>query len=110
MESQLIYIANQKMKTKVTWSNSGDTEWIYFGAAEEVNTNMVLQTINFLFSETQLYISHTRKGSFKIEKNLIIDSIKNILGFEDFVIWDTMFTKAIEFNKIGVFRYGEISS
>ena len=110
MESRLIYIANEKMKAKVAWSKSGDTEWIYFGAAEEVNTNIVLQKINFHFSETKLYISYTRKDSFETEKNIILDSIKNILGFEDFVIWNITFTKAIEFNKIGVLRYGEICS
>ena len=30
MESRLIYIANEKMKTKVTWSKSGDTDLEYY--------------------------------------------------------------------------------
>ena len=108
MESKLIYIANQKMKTKVTWSKSSDTEWIYFGAEKEANKDIVLQQINCHFSETQLYISHRRNDSFEARKNIILDSIEKILGYENFVIWNTSFTKAIEFNKIGVLRCGEV--
>ena len=110
MESRLIYIANEKMKAKVAWFKPTDTEWIYFGAATEVNKNIVQQKIDLHFSETNLYIAHTRLESFETEKTTILDKIKNILGYEDFVIWNISFSKAIEFNKIGVLRYGEVCS
>lgn len=110
MESRLIYIANEKIKSKVAWFKPTDTEWIYFGATTEINKSIVQQRIDSHFSETILYIAHTRLGSFETEKNIILDKIKNILGYENFVVWNISFSKAIEFNKIGVLRYGEVGS
>ena len=80
MESRLIYIANEKIKSKVAWFKPTDTEWIYFGATTEINKSIVQQRIDSHFSETILYIAHTRLGSFETEKNVILDKIKNILG------------------------------
>ena len=108
MDSKLIYIANEKMKSQVDWPKTTDSEWIYFGAASEVNFDIVRQKINSHFTEQLLYISSTRQDSFQTNKENALENIKHILGVQDFVVWNSSFTKAIEFNKIGVLRCGTV--
>ncbi len=107
MDAHLIYIANEKMRVNIRYPHTEDSGWLYFGAQPEVNNEIVLQNINSHFSDTDLYVAHNRKDSFKTTKGNIINDIKNILGAEDFSIWDTSFSHVIDFNKIGVLRCGK---
>ncbi len=97
------------MKQKANWDKVGDSEWIYFGAGDEVNTELVMTTIDSYFSDEILNIALTRKGSFQSDKKLIKSSITSLLNTSDFIIWDSSFSKAIEFNKIGIFRHGKLT-
>lgn len=108
MNSRLIYTANERMKREIFWSKVTDTEWIYYGIADEIDYSIVIKNINAHFSDALLYISSTRQESFETTKNNILKATKNILGYQDFVIWNQSFDRAIEFNKIGVLRCGKI--
>jgi hypothetical protein len=61
MDSKLIYSVNERMKGKICWIKATDTEWLYFGAGDEVNIDMVRKTINDHFVDPVLYISWTRQ-------------------------------------------------
>ncbi len=107
MNSRLIYISNEKLKPLVSWPLLNDSEWIYFGVGNELYLELIRQTIERHLHEETLYVSWMRDQSFECSKAEIINSIKPLLGIEDFTIWDKSFKSVIEFNKIGVLRCGK---
>ena len=107
MESRLIYISNEKLKPLLKWPLINDSEWEYFGAEFEADKKLVEITINNYFEDDQLYIAHKRNDSFKCYKNDVMAAVETLLGFENFIIWNISFDRAIEFNSIGVFRRGK---
>lgn len=107
MNSRLIYISNEKLKPLVSWPLLNDSEWIYFGVGNELNLELISKAIDRHFYEKILYVSWKRDESFECSKTEIINSIKPLLGIEDFTIWDNSFKSVIEFNKIGVLRCGK---
>jgi hypothetical protein len=109
LEPALIYAASDSLKHKVSWLNvSTETEWIYFGAELEVNKLLVVKNATDYFKDSSLFIVTNRKESMAINKNDLLKSIDNILGFRDFLIWDSRFKRVMEFNHIGVMRQGYI--
>jgi len=109
MEPSLIYSANKSLKYKINWIKlTAETEWIYFGAQNETDKPLVIQSINEYFTDTSLYLVLDRKESCKAEKYEIGKVIEDILGSQNFFIWDTTFKKVIEFSPIGVMRRGYI--
>ena len=109
MEPSLIYSANKSLKYKINWIKlTAETEWIYFGAQNETDKPLVIQSINEYFTDTSLYLILDRKESCKAEKYEIGKVIEDILGSQNFFIWDTTFKKVIEFSPIGVMRRGYI--
>jgi hypothetical protein len=109
MESSLIYSASRSLKHKVNWIKvSAETEWIYFGAQDEANKPIVVKSINEYFPDSTLYIALGRKDSRQADKCEIGEAIDNILGIQDFLIWEMGFKKVVEFNHIGVMRRGYV--
>ena len=109
MESRLIYIANKKMRANITIDESPHAGWVYFGAQPEVNLEFVQHTINQHFKEEILYIAHHRNDSTSTTGQNVLEEIKDIIGRDNFSIWNTTFTKVIDFNEIGVLRCGRKS-
>jgi hypothetical protein len=108
MESRLIYIANKKMRANIQFAVTPDYGWVHFGAQPEVNIEIVKQKINHYFEEESLYVAHSRNDSIATTKKTIIEDIRDILGVDDFSIWNSSFTSVIDFNKIGVLRCGKM--
>ena len=109
MEPLLIYSASQSLKYKISWIKiSEETEWIYFGAGNEADKPIVIKSIKEYFSDSSLYIAINRRDSRQTVKHEIGETIDNIIGIQDFLIWDIEFKKVIEFNHIGVMRRGYI--
>jgi hypothetical protein len=105
MNSKLIFAASDKMKYKVHWPKvTTETEWIYFGVDTEINKDIVSKSVIAHFSDSPVYIAVTRKTSFETDMLNVLNSIESILVVSNFIIWDKNFSKAIEFNKIGVLR------
>lgn len=108
MDSRLIFAASGKLKPQVSWVKNTETEWVYFGAGDEVNQDIVRDILNNYFEDPLLRVCWTRHDSFELDKNDFFATTKDILGYQDFMVWDASFDQAIEFNKIGVFRYGKV--
>jgi hypothetical protein len=109
MDSHLIYTASDSMKNKVNWIKvTPDSEWFYFGINDEIKKKSLVNAIDNHFAEDTLYVAFTRKESFQTSKRDIAKTIDNLLGFQDFFIWDTDFKKVMEFNKIGTLRCGQL--
>lgn len=94
------------MKSKAIWDKFGESEWIHFGTGSEIDIKMVTTIIDQFFADNTLYLVTTRKDSLEINKNEIQESFLSLLGYKDFLIWDTQFLNVIEFNKIGICRQG----
>jgi len=103
-----LHIVSERMKLKIIWPNDQHLGWTYFGAGNEVKYDFVIELINKHFSDEMLYVCWTRQKSFTVEKQNILSEIKSLIGNENFIVWDTLFSKAIEFNKIGVLKCGTI--
>ena len=96
------------MRSNLKWLNEDeDLGWIYCGAGDDVKKEFVQNIINEHFTEIELYVAHERNNSFLTTKDNVIAAIKNILGKENFAIWDKSFNKVVDFNKIGVLRIGK---
>jgi len=107
MESRLIYIASEHLKSKVNWIKVTESEWIYCGSNGDVKFEIVLEHINHHFLDSNFYIALNRSESIESNSQTIFRDIKELVGMKDFLLWDFSFEKVIEFNHIGVFRKGE---
>jgi hypothetical protein len=110
LDSHLIYAASDAIKKKVRWIKAtSDSEWIYFGDNDEVDKESALESICKYFKGDTLYVAFTRKESAQVAKSNIEQAINNLLGFQNFLIWDAEFQTVIEFNKIGTLRHGQLT-
>jgi hypothetical protein len=109
MDSKNIYISSERMKRLMSWPLISDTEWEYFGSEKEANKEKVKVIIDKYFEESDFYIVRDRRNSIECNKVNINSEIDSLLGTADFIIWNKSFTRAIEFNKIGVLRRGKAS-
>lgn len=109
MDSKLIYSASEGIKYKIIWvKKTPDSEWIYIGEKNNLNKQILRDTINEYFDDTTLLIAVNRKDSIHINKIDVFERIEKIIGIQDFKIWDIKFNRVIEFNKIGVMRLGKV--
>ena len=108
MEPKRLYIVSERMKSKIIWPKNEHPGWTYFGAGSEIKYDFVMELINKHFHNELLYVCWTRKNSFTVEKNKFLNDAKHIIGNENFIIWNTSFSKAIQFNKIRVLKCGTI--
>ena len=108
MDSKLLHIVSERMKSKIIWPKDEHLGWTYIGAGNEVKYDLVLELINKHFSDELLYVCCTRQKSFAVEKRNILNDAKTLIGNANFIIWDISFSKAIEFNNIGVLKCGSV--
>ncbi len=108
MDSRIIFEKSEFFKFKVTWPKVTDSEWIYFGSGKDVNYDIVLRQFEIHFPTPALFISFNRINSFETKINMAKVTLEHLIGKENFIAWDDSFTKAIEFNNIGVLRCGQI--
>jgi hypothetical protein len=108
VDSRIIFEKSEYLKFKVIWPKITDSEWIYFGAGKDVNYDIVLRQFEFHFSTAALFISFNRINSFETNIKMAKVTLEHLIGKENFIAWDDSFTKAIEFNNIGVLRCGQI--
>ena len=99
---------SERLITKIKWPEDENLGWTYYGAEDKVKLDIVMETLNRHFSDDSLYVCWTRQNCFEVSKENILSEVNNILGYEDFRIWNKSFTRAIQFNKIGVLKCGEV--
>lgn len=96
MESREIY--NRSRRT-ITWEQN----WIHIGTGNNVNEKIIEETINEIFGQQDyLMLKKGRRDSKVIQTNEAKTTILNLIGMEDFELWDKDFERAVKFNKIGV--------
>jgi hypothetical protein len=96
---------------KVTWEKvTSNSEWVYIGAANETNKQLVIDTISKQLSGDVLHFALSRPNSISVNKNEIDKILFDFLSGGSFLIWDTHFKKVVELNSIGTMRCGEITS
>ncbi|MFT3681034.1 MAG: hypothetical protein QM791_12220 [Ferruginibacter sp.] len=103
MEPYIIYSASSHMKDKVAWN-----EWVYCGIGNDLKKDTIANAINEYFEDSTLYFVNVRKNSTDIKKENVLERIETELEKHDLFIWDSLFEKVMEFNKIGVMRKGII--
>lgn len=112
MESRLIYKVSRHCLQNIEWLNATveNGAWVYIGNGYEIRKEFILSSISEYFADEILYISWTRNGSKEIPKETIETAIENMLGVDNFSIWDINFKKVIEFDKMGVMRLGKVKT
>jgi hypothetical protein len=108
MDSRLIFEASEHLKSKIIWITVEESEWQYFGAESEINSEFVLEKVDSYFRDSRFYVSYSRSESFETRASTFIPSITKLLGFQNFMVWDLSFKKVIEFSHIGVLRCGHV--
>jgi hypothetical protein len=107
MESRLIYVTGKHLLPKIEWQFYGETEWLYCGLSNDFKEAIVIQFVKEHFGDTDLYILLNRNDSHKVFSSEVINTVREWIGKLDFTIWNSNFSKVIEFKPIGVMRYGE---
>jgi hypothetical protein len=95
--------ASSHLRGLAKWS-----EWVHCGIGNDTKEDIINRAINDYFQDSILYFVSKRKESGEIDKQNILERIKKELGKKELFIWDTCFSKVIEFNKTGVMRSGLI--
>lgn len=108
MESRLLYNVTNFLQKNLEWQKVNDEEWIYFGSGKDVNMEIAQKWINEHFKGYDIYLVQNRVNSGSLDETLINNMFKQMLGNDDFFLWNKDLTKAIEFKSVGVLRLGEI--
>lgn len=112
MDSRIIYECDKTYISKAKWlrfSENAESEWIHFGTGNNLNKNLIFDTITNYFDDDILYVAISRGNSFESDKASIHTKIEIYINkVNSFAIWNSKFHKVIQFNKIGVFRKGAI--
>ncbi len=96
MESREIY--NRSRRT-IDWEQN----WIHIGTGNKVKEKLIEETIKEIFShQDYIMLKRGRRDSKVIQISQAKTTILNLIGIEDFELWDKDFERAIKFNKIGV--------
>jgi len=98
-DSRLIFAAAASGLNHIRWLNEtkDNGAWAYIGDGDELDREMVMDTINKFFDDNALYIVLTKRDSFKLNKEDIRTALTNLLGKANFSIWDSKFEKVIGF-------------
>jgi hypothetical protein len=102
MDSKQLYVAAGHLSSNIDW----DKDWIHFGTGTDLKKDLVDELIDkFLIDET-LNLVHGRQDSGRHFKDEVKNKILDLLGKENFQLWNESLTKVIEFNRIGVLKLG----
>lgn len=110
MDSRIIFESNRIYINRIVWTKEKpelDSEWQTFDINNPVSLAKIEEIIKAMSNGNTFYLSLGRHNSLVIENESILNEIKELLSKESFHIWNKDFTSVIEFNKMGVFRYGK---
>jgi len=108
MDSSLIYKTGKHLASTINWENQ--PEWIYCGLSGDFKTDLVMEQLQLHFQNASLYIVLDRSLSRQLRQEEAITIIKEYIDKTNFVLWNSNFSKAMEFSNIGVFRLGTCSA
>lgn len=102
----MIYKISEHLFPKIEWVWYNNTEWIYCGLTNDFKKDLVDEHMKEHFSGSSLYFVLTRTGSYELSFKEALPRIKELIDAQEFSIWNTAFTKVMQFSSIGVFRKG----
>ncbi|WP_055443001.1 hypothetical protein [Lacinutrix himadriensis] len=108
MEPRLIYSATDFLKSKLLWKKTNNEEWIHFGTGNDIDYNIVNKSISEYLSGEDIYLVYDRTNSGIFKEEQFQKLFKSILGNKNFYLWNKELTKAIEFNYVGILRFGKL--
>jgi hypothetical protein len=110
MDSRILYKTSEHLFHKVEWIRHDNNEWLYCGLSNDFNDGLVNTHLKEHFSDNSLYFILTRAGCYEFDLNDALLEIKGHINDHTFSIWNTSFTKVMQFNLIGVFRKGSCAA
>jgi hypothetical protein len=110
MDSRLIYITGKHLASRVHWLRQEQSEWIYCGLSDDFKDGLVEERLRQHFQNSSFFIVLERSTSRQLLGGEVMGIIKQQIETTNFILWSSDFSKAMEFSKIGVFRYGSCSA
>ncbi|WP_230459606.1 hypothetical protein [Leptospira santarosai] len=116
LDSKNIYAACHIILPKVTWVKVNNyNKYVYIGVEDDFKEEVIKKIVSNLFDSEFLYLSLGRENSKRILLDSVVTEIKFFLpeiskNLYNAVVVSLDFTKILEFNSIGVVRYGVYSS
>ena len=110
MDSPAVHKAATHMLNVVEWDQRGGTEWTHAGLGTDFKEAVIQQQIDAFFSENQIYLILGRKDSLDISTKEAARLVRSALAGKSVTLWDHALTRAIHFNRIGVFKCGKVSA
>lgn len=106
MDAKNIFISSQHRLKDLDWS-----DLIYVGLdheqANDYKAEKVAEYAHQLFDESEVYVVIGRHDSHLSTLDEALNEISTLLKETDVLLCNTSFTKAMQFNKIGVMSYGQ---
>ncbi|MDB5267599.1 MAG: Immunity protein 50 [Hymenobacter sp.] len=106
MDAKNIFISSQHRLKDLDWS-----DLIYVGLdhekANEFKAEMVAEYAHKLFDKPEVYVIIGRHDSHLSTLDEALSKVSSLLKTTDVMICDTSFTKAMNFDMIGVMSYGQ---
>jgi hypothetical protein len=108
LESRLLHKTVSRLRENVNWQDGPLIDWKYHGLEDELNFNLIHITIDKHLHSNHIYLIENRTNSKVYNRQELDEKLIEIIGKVDFSLWNLELTRIIEFNKIGVFRVGEL--
>lgn len=102
MDSRELYNVTQYLTSIINWDN----DWIHFGTGDQININLVDELFNNFLSGDRINFVFERTNSETLNRSEILPKIKNLLGKQNFQLWNEPLNRAIQFKNIGVLQKG----
>lgn len=85
-----------------------EDDWMHIGTGEHIKTELITQQIkkHFYISET-LLLRRGRINSEELDLSNLIESALELVGVENFEIWNLELNRAIRISKVGVMIKGK---
>jgi ABC-type transport system involved in Fe-S cluster assembly fused permease/ATPase subunit len=110
MDSKIIYAACHHNVIKINWETFENEIWVYCGVEEDFEDTKATEFVRKFFTEPNIFIVVDRKNSFEITTELAIQTLKKYFNKDtEVILSNKLFTKMVEFNKIGVMKKGSMN-
>ena len=103
MDSKQLYIATGHLSSIVTW----EKDWIHIGIGKDIKGDLIDEFVDKFLIDESLNLIHGRRHSGKHLKSEIKNIVRDLVGQDNFQLWNESLTKVIGFNRIGVLRLGK---
>lgn len=109
MDSKLIHIKAQRLLSKGDLDQLPNGGWQYCGRSDDLKVSLLAQAIERQFADdNNVYFIFSRHDSRLEPKADLIDLITSNIDERNFTLWSENFCKVMEFNSIGVYRFGVV--